>query len=83
MVKCKTVSVTGHGGLHGCETSRAPKFLDNRLTDGGEVVSLARQAVPVTGNGGLYGCETSRAPNFLDNRLTDGGEARQPWPTHV
>jgi hypothetical protein len=24
----------------GCETSRLPHFLDNRLTDGGEIVSL-------------------------------------------
>jgi hypothetical protein len=27
----------------GFETSRLPHFLDNRLTDGGEVVSLTRQ----------------------------------------
>jgi hypothetical protein len=27
----------------GCETSRLPHFLDNRLTDGGEVVSLAHR----------------------------------------
>jgi hypothetical protein len=33
------------------ETSRSPHFLDNRLIDGGEVVSLTRQAVPVTGHG--------------------------------
>jgi hypothetical protein len=26
-----------------CETSRLPHFLDNRLTDGGEVVSLTRR----------------------------------------
>jgi hypothetical protein len=29
--------------LLGCETSRLPHFLDNRLTDGGEVVSLTRR----------------------------------------
>jgi hypothetical protein len=28
------------GGPQGCETSRLPHFLDNRLTNGGEVVSL-------------------------------------------
>jgi hypothetical protein len=36
----KAIPVTGGGGPYGCETSRIPHFLDNRLTDGGEVVSL-------------------------------------------
>jgi hypothetical protein len=27
----------------GCQTSRLPYFLDNQLTDGGEVVSFIRQ----------------------------------------
>jgi hypothetical protein len=39
-MKGKAVPVTGRGGLYGCETSRLPHFLENRLTDGGEVVSL-------------------------------------------
>jgi hypothetical protein len=39
----KTNPVTGHGGPQGCETSRIPHFLDNRLIDGGEVVSLTRR----------------------------------------
>jgi hypothetical protein len=45
MVKKKKVklSITGHGGPYGCETSKLPHFLDNQLTDGGEVVSLTRQ----------------------------------------
>jgi hypothetical protein len=38
-VKGKAIPVTGHEGLWGCETSRLPHFLDNRLTDGSEVVS--------------------------------------------
>jgi hypothetical protein len=54
--------------------SKLPHFLDNRLTDGGEVVSFMRQAIPVTRRGGPQDCETSRLPHFLDNQLTDGGE---------
>jgi hypothetical protein len=38
--KGKANSVTGRGGPYGCETSRLPHFLDNRLTDGSKVVSL-------------------------------------------
>jgi hypothetical protein len=34
------ISRTGHGGPQGSEMSRLPHFLDNQLTDGGEVVSL-------------------------------------------
>jgi hypothetical protein len=42
-VKGKDIPVTGHEGPEGCQTSRLPHFLDNRLTDGGEVVSLKRR----------------------------------------
>jgi hypothetical protein len=42
LIECKG-KATGHGGSQGCETSRLPHFLDNRLTDGGEVVSLMCQ----------------------------------------
>jgi hypothetical protein len=38
----KAIPVAGHEGLQGSETSRLPHFLDNRLIDGGEVVSLTR-----------------------------------------
>jgi hypothetical protein len=41
--KGKAIPVTGRGGPQGCETSRLPHFLDNRLTDGGEIVSLTRR----------------------------------------
>jgi hypothetical protein len=42
-IEGKAIPVTGRGGPYGCETSRSPYFLDNRLTDGGEVVSLMRR----------------------------------------
>jgi hypothetical protein len=38
--KFKNIRVTGSGGLQGCGTWRLTHFLDNRLTDDGEVVSL-------------------------------------------
>jgi hypothetical protein len=41
--KGKAIPVTGRGGPYGCEISRLSHFLDNRLTDGGEFVSLTRQ----------------------------------------
>jgi hypothetical protein len=41
--KRKTIPVTGRVGPLGCETAWLPYFLDNRLTDGGEVVSLTRR----------------------------------------
>jgi hypothetical protein len=41
--KGKAIRVTGREGPYGCEPSRLPHFPDNRLTDGGEVVSLTRR----------------------------------------
>jgi hypothetical protein len=41
--KGKPIPVTGRGGPQGCETSRLPHFIGNRLRDGGEVVSLKRR----------------------------------------
>jgi hypothetical protein len=38
------IPVTGHGGPKGWETLRIPNFVDNQLTDGGEVVSLMHTA---------------------------------------
>jgi hypothetical protein len=38
--KDKAIPVTRRGDPQGCETSRLPHFLDNRLIDGGEVFSL-------------------------------------------
>jgi hypothetical protein len=36
----KAIPVTSHRGPQGCETSRLQHFLDNRLTYGGNIVSL-------------------------------------------
>jgi hypothetical protein len=41
-IKGVDIPVTGHEGPLGCETSRIPHFLDNRLTDGDEVVRPKR-----------------------------------------
>jgi hypothetical protein len=41
-VRDKILPVTGRGGSHICGTPRIPLFLDNRLTDGCEVVILTR-----------------------------------------
>jgi hypothetical protein len=41
--KGKAIPVTCHAGPEGYDTSRLPHFLDNRLTDEGEIVTLRRQ----------------------------------------
>jgi hypothetical protein len=41
--KYKAIPVTGHGGPYGFEKLRLPHFVDNRLTNGSEVVSLKRR----------------------------------------
>jgi hypothetical protein len=41
--KDETIPVTGSGNPQVCETSRLPHFLDNRLKDDGEVISLTRR----------------------------------------
>jgi hypothetical protein len=44
VIKGKAIHVTGRGIAYGCETSRLPHFLENRLTDGGEVDRLTRRS---------------------------------------
>jgi hypothetical protein len=39
----KAIPVTGAGSLLGCQMLRVPHCLDNRLTDGGKVVSPTHQ----------------------------------------
>jgi hypothetical protein len=41
--KGKAIPVTDREGPYRCETSKLQHFLDNQLTDGGEVVSLTRR----------------------------------------
>jgi hypothetical protein len=45
--KGKAIPVTGHEGPYGGKTSRLPHFLENRLKDCGEVVSLTRRGSPL------------------------------------
>jgi hypothetical protein len=42
-VESKAIPVTGRGGLYGCEMLRIPHCLDNRLLDGGNIVSPTHQ----------------------------------------
>jgi hypothetical protein len=51
---------------HRVETSRLPHFLENRLTDGGEVVSLTRRPAA------LYSQEYSWYSFLLEAELTPG-----------
>jgi hypothetical protein len=41
-LKVKAIPVTGREGPEGCEMLRVSYYLDNRLKDGGKVVSLTR-----------------------------------------
>jgi hypothetical protein len=43
MWPAKDIPVTGRGGPYGCEILRLPNFLENRLTDGGEVFNFMRR----------------------------------------
>jgi hypothetical protein len=54
MVKVKAIPVPGHGGPYGCETLRVPQYLDNRLIDGGKVVSLTRRPLFTPQEGPWY-----------------------------
>jgi hypothetical protein len=49
LITGKAVPLTGREGPWCCETSRFSHFLDNRLTNGGEVVSLTRREVITEG----------------------------------
>jgi hypothetical protein len=70
-IKGEATPVTGRGGPQGCETSRLPHFVDNRLTDGGEVVSLTRRPAA------LYPQEDSWYPRAIV-RLERLGQLKNP-----
>jgi hypothetical protein len=56
--KGKAIHMTDRGGLQSSETSGLPHFLDNRLIDGGEFVSLTRRPpfTPPRKISGTYFC---------------------------
>jgi hypothetical protein len=45
--KKKSIPVTGRRSPYGFETLRLPHFLDHRLIDGGEVVTLTRRLAAI------------------------------------
>jgi hypothetical protein len=66
--KSKAILVIGRGAPRGCETSRLPHFLDSRLTDCGEVVSLTRRSPFTLQKNSWY-------PFLLENESTLGSLA--------
>jgi hypothetical protein len=67
--RSKAIPVTGREGHEGCVTLRLPHFLDNRLADGGEVVSLTRRPAV------LYLQEHSWSSFLLDAESAQGHNA--------
>jgi hypothetical protein len=59
----KSIHITSRRGPLGCETSKFPHFLKNRLTDGGEIVSLTRRPLFTPGKiPGTYVLDTESTP---------------------
>jgi hypothetical protein len=79
LYKGKTIPVTSCEGPQGYETSRLSHFLDNRLTDGGEVVSLTRRPPfplrKITGTHFCYTLSRQRLEGLgqLKNLITSSG----------
>jgi hypothetical protein len=63
-IKCeaKAIPVTGRRGPYGCKTSRLPHFIDNRLTDGGEVSPTRWLPFTPRKNSGTHFCSTLSRP---------------------
>jgi hypothetical protein len=77
IVKGKVTAATGRGGPKDCETSKLLHFLDNRLTDGGEAVSLTRQP-PSTPSGRFLVLISVRG--WVDPKT---GRIRSLCPPHI
>jgi hypothetical protein len=61
--KSKAIPAINRGGPQGCEMSRLPHFLDNRLTDGGEDVNLRRRPpFTFTKIPGIHFCQNLSRP---------------------
>jgi hypothetical protein len=74
VAKGKAIAVTGSGGQQGSETSRLQHFPENRLTDGGEVVSLTRRPAALYPQGHSAAGRIRLTENFTDfvgNRICD------------
>jgi hypothetical protein len=68
--KGKAIPETGRGGPQGSETSRLPHFLENRLKDGGEIVSLTRSQPFLPQEDSWYSFLSE--PNRLQGRSASG-----------
>jgi hypothetical protein len=77
--KGTSIPIKGHGGPLSCETSRLPHFLDNRLTVGGEVVSLTRRQ-PFTSRKipGTHFCQRAESTPRALVRLEGLGQLKNP-----
>jgi hypothetical protein len=65
-IKGKAIPVTEHAVPYGCEASRLPHFIDSRLIDGGEVVSITLRPTA------LYHQEDSGYQSLLESESTPG-----------
>jgi hypothetical protein len=69
----------GLGGPSGCDTSMLPQYLDNRLTDGGEVVShtLRPHFIPQEDSSYSFLLEAESIPGNI-MRLEGLGQLKNP-----
>jgi hypothetical protein len=72
--KSKSIPITGHGGLEGCETLRIPQGLDSQPTDGDKVISPLRipQGLDSQPTDDDKVISLLRIPQGVDSQPTDG-----------